>query len=223
MNPLNNLAPFLYFSTADNGSILDVNDFLCKHLQYNRDELVGKKVDLIFTLATRIFQQTHFFPLLKMQGYAEEIYISLKRRDGEELPVLINARRSSETGDAVNYYAGIVVHHRKQFEEDLIAARKEAEKALQENTLLLAAKQDLQRHSELLDRQMTLLNKQNEELMQFNRILTHDMQEPLRKLTLFTNLLQAEDRKEAQSNNLKKLSKITNQMKSILSGLQQYI
>lgn len=223
MEPIRNLAPCLYFSTADNGSIVDVNDFLCTSLQYHRDELIGNKVDLIFTVATRIFQQTHFFPLLKMQGYAEEIYISLKRRDGEELPVLINAKRSAEPEGALCFYAGIVVQHRKQYEDELIAAKKAAETALRENTVLQAAKQDLQRHSELLDSQMTLLNKQNEELRQFNRIVTHDMQEPLRKLTFFANLLQEEDRKEEQSKNVKKIGRITNQMKSILSGLQQYI
>lgn len=223
MKPLHDLAPCLYFSTADNGSIGEVNDFLCTCLQYSQEELVGKKVDRIFTLATRIFQQTHLFPLLKMQGHAEEIYLTLRRRDGEELPVLINAKRSEDPDAAVNYFAGIVVQHRRLYEDELIAAKKAAETALQENTVLQAAKEDLQRHSELLDSQMTLLNKQNEELRQFNRIVTHDMQEPLRKLTLFTNLLLEEDRKEEQSKNLKKIGRITEQMKFLLSGLQQFI
>lgn len=223
MEHLLNLAPCLYFSTADNGSIGEANDYLCTGLQYSREELVGKKVDLIFTLATRIFQQTHLFPLLKMQGYAAEIYITLRRRDGEELPVLINAKRSTDTETPVIHFAGVVVQHRKQFEDELIAAKKAAEAALRENTVLQAAKEDLQRHSELLDSQMSLVNKQNEELRQFNRIVTHDMQEPLRKLALFTNRLLEENQEEEHSKNLKKIGRITGQMKSILSGLQQFI
>lgn len=223
MEHLLNLAPCLYFSTADNGSIGEVNNFLCTCLQYSREELVGKKVDLIFTLATRIFQQTHLFPLLKMQGYAAEIYITLRRRDGEDLPVLVNAKRSADTENGVNHFAGIIVQHRKHFEDELIAAKKAAEPALRKNTVLQAAKKELQRHSELLDSQMTRLNKQNEELRQFNRIVTHDMQEPLRKLALFTNLLLEDDRKEEPNKNLKKIGRITEQMKTLLSGLQQFI
>src|ERR1044072_3391538 len=102
MQHLPDQAPCLYFSSADDGTLLEVNERLCTVLQYHRDELVGKKNEILFTISTRIFQQTHFFPLLKMQGHAEEIYISLQRKDGEQVPVLINAERKIINDAAVN-------------------------------------------------------------------------------------------------------------------------
>ncbi|HTM91294.1 MAG TPA: PAS domain-containing protein, partial [Flavisolibacter sp.] len=152
MQNLFDQAPCLYFSSADDGTLLEVNDRLCDVLQYHRDELTGKKSEILFTIATRIFQQTHFFPLLKMQGHAEEIYITLKRKDGDQVPVLINAERKMIGDTAVSMHVGIIVYNRKKFEEELIAAKKEAQNALHENTALIHARQQLQKRSEELDR-----------------------------------------------------------------------
>lgn len=73
-------APCLYFSTSNDGTLLDVNEQLCQMLGYSKEDLIGRKADVFFTVATRIFQQTHFFPLLKMQGHAEEIFLTLKKK-----------------------------------------------------------------------------------------------------------------------------------------------
>jgi sigma-B regulation protein RsbU (phosphoserine phosphatase) len=216
-------APCLYFSSADDGTLMDVNDTLCHQLGYDREELTEQKLDFIFTLPTRIFQQTHLFPLLKMQGHAEEIFITLQTKRKEQLPVLLNAERKLHDGKAIIAYIGIIVHNRKKFEDELVAAKKAAEKALHENTALLRARQELQTHARLLDEQMTLAKKQNEELRQMNRVITHDLQEPLRKLFMFTNMLL--DDPAAMSNNktVQKIKSVSEQMRSILSGLQQYI
>lgn len=216
-------APCLFFSTADDGTILQVNDRLCAALQYTREELTGKKAELFYTVPTKIFQQTHFFPLLKMQGHAEEIFITLKAKDGSELPALINAERKLSDNRFVNLYAGIVVYNRKKFEEELITAKKLAEKTLADNTELAEAKNELQRKTEELDLRIYLANKQNEELRQFNRVVTHDMQEPIRKLTVFANMLPEENLSLEQTLLLQKLKRITATMKNLLSGLQQYV
>lgn len=218
-----NHAPCLYFSSADDGTLLDVNETLCVQLGYTRQELLGKKADILFTLSTRIFQQTHFFPLLKMQGHAEEIFITLQTKTKEHIPVLLNAERKTVNGEAINLYVGIVVHHRKKFEDELIAAKKAAEAALHESTALTQAKQELQQHLEQLDQQMNLVNKQNEELRQFNRVVTHDLQEPLRKLSVFTDMMLRNKEKENHIPLVEKLKRVSEQMRSIISGLQQYV
>jgi sigma-B regulation protein RsbU (phosphoserine phosphatase) len=223
MQNLFDQAPCLYFSSADDGTLLDVNDRLCEVLQYDRDELTGKKSEIIFTIATRIFQQTHFFPLLKMQGHAEEIYITLQKKDGEQVPVLMNAERKVVGDTAVTMHVGIIVYNRKKFEEELIAAKKEAQNALHESTALIHAKQQLQKHSEELDRQIFLANKQNNELNQFSRVVTHDMEEPLRKLSLFSGMLIEGHGEKEQKKLVERMKKVSDQMHNILSGLQQYV
>jgi len=215
-------APCLYFSSSDDGIISKVNSTLCQRLGYGKEELEGQKLDTIFTIPTRIFQQTHFFPLLKMQGHAEEIYVTLQTKNRETLPVLINAERKVVEGRTVYVYVGIVVLNRRKFEDELVAAKKAAERALHENTELLRVKSDLQEHAEALDRQVFLTSKQNEELKQFNRIITHDLQEPLRKLFVFTGMLgNKEDAEKFRA--VDRIKRVSEQMRSLVSGLQQYV
>ena len=223
MEKLLDLAPVLCFSASAGGIILDVNDHLCQQLGYNKEELTGQKLELIFTLPTRIFHQTHFFPLLKMQLRAEEIYITLLTKTREELPVLFNAEMKTLDDQAAALYAGIVVRHRKKYEDELIAAKRAAEAALNENTALLKAKEDLQKHSELLDEKMYMINKQNRELVEFNRVVTHDLQEPLRKLFFFSNLAGDNHTQEEHAKTAERIRNVSAQMRAILSGLQQYV
>jgi phosphoserine phosphatase RsbU/P len=216
-------APCIYISAKDDGTIVDVNETTCAALGYTKEQLLSNKVDSIFTLATRIFQQTHLFPLLKMQSTAAELFITLQSKDNEHIPVLLNAERTIINGIALNIFIGIVVLNRKKFEDELVAAKKAAESALNENSALIQAKEELQAHAEQLDLQMQLVYKQNEELKQFNRVVTHDLQEPLRKLSVFTNMLQ--EKKDGTSNKLilQKILDVSSRMKSIISGLQQYV
>lgn len=213
--------PALYFSVTEDGRLLNVNSKLCEKLGYSEVELKGEKTELIFTVATRIFQQTHLVPLLKMQGFAEEIYITLQTKQKQSLPVIINAERKKVDGEYQTFYAGIIVQTRKKFEDELVAAKKEAQSALHQNTALHQAKDELQENLEQLDRHMQLANKQNEELRQYNKVVTHDLQEPLRKLFMFMDILA--NNAEETSLIVEKIKKVSAQMRSILSGLQQYV
>lgn len=216
-------APCIYFSCGDDSKIIEVNDTACQKLGYTREELEGNKAEIIFTVATRIFQQTHFFPLLKMQGHAEEVFITMLAKDKEQLPILINAKRENVNGQDISVYIGIIVPNRKKFEDELLAAKKAAEAALHENKELMEARQQLQMHVEQLDQHMQLVGKQNEELRQFNRVVTHDMQEPMRKMLMFVNMLadsQAGENEKAIAGRIKRVSE---QMRAVISDLQQYI
>jgi sigma-B regulation protein RsbU (phosphoserine phosphatase) len=223
MNIYFDKAPCFYFSCTDEGKLVEINETACTTLGYTKQELQGEKLDIIFTIATSIFHQTHFFPLLKMQGHANEIFISLQKKNKEEIPVLINAQRIILNDEAALIYTGIVVHNRKKFENELIAAKKSAEAALRENTALEQARQDLQKNMELLDLQIQQVNKQNEELKQFNHVVTHDLQEPLRKLSVFANLFLESPEKKDQHHIAEKIVAASEKMRSLLSGLQQYV
>ena len=214
--------PCVYFSSSADGYIIEANESMCYSLGYSRDELVGRKLESILTLATRIFQQTHFFPLLQLKGHAEEIYITLRSKEGEDVPVLTNAVRKEQDGQVLIHFAGITVTKRKKFEDEIIAAKKAAEKALNENITLKAAQAELQKHAEELDRQIALVNHQNVELKQFSHVATHTLQESLRKLLFSTSqIFKTEDKKEVTVG--QKIRRAAEEMSEKLKGLQQYV
>ncbi len=124
---------------TDNGYIVAVNARLCDRLGYACDELTGGHLQKILSPGGRVFYQTHFFPLLKLQGEVEEVYLSLRAKSGEEIPFLVNARRAERSGHAENDCVLMRMRQRNQFESELLAAKKTAENANKAKDQFLAA------------------------------------------------------------------------------------
>jgi anti-anti-sigma regulatory factor len=129
MDELLNTAPCGFLAFADDGHILTANATLLGWLGLGGGELVGRHVENIFPPGGRIFYQTHFFPLLKLHGRAEEIYLSLRGPKGEDVPVLVNAARRERDGSAVNDCVFVPMRQRRRFEDEILAAKREAEEA----------------------------------------------------------------------------------------------
>src|SRR5688500_7047748 len=90
VDPLLDAAPCGFVSFGDDGAIALVNRTLLELLGYERDELLGRHVETILTIAGRIFYQTHLFPLLTLHGRAEEIFLLLRPKGGGEVGALVN-------------------------------------------------------------------------------------------------------------------------------------
>ena len=129
MDELLNSAPCGFLAFADDGAILAANTTLLGWLGRTREELTGRHVETLFPPGGRIFYQTHFFPLLKLHGRAEEIYFSLRGAAGEDVPVLANAARRERDGSHVNDCVLVPMRQRRRFEDEILAAKREAEEA----------------------------------------------------------------------------------------------
>lgn len=125
---LNN-APCGFLSFTDDGLIVLANVTLAQLLGYETDSLRGKKFEMILPIASRIFYQTHFFPLLKLHGKIEEIYFSLRAKEGHDIPMLINASRRCEGDDFVYDCIFIPILQRIKYEDEILKAKKAAEVA----------------------------------------------------------------------------------------------
>ena len=166
-------APCGFLSFRDDGHVEYVNATLLERLGYAREELTGKHVESIFTTGTRIFYQTHLFPLVKMHGRAQEVFLLLRARNGEDVGVLCNAVRHSDEGRTNCVF--MEVEERRKFEEALLEARRAAERAnhtLEEQAVELEAQhQQLQEQAEELEQQSEALQSANEELQTLNEDL----------------------------------------------------
>lgn len=217
-------APGYYWEVAENGLLLAVNQTLCEDLGYLQDELTGKHLEFISTIATRIFCQTHLFPLLQLKGHASEIFFSLSARNRRSLPILCNVKKTIRNGTDIVVYAGIAVENRKKFEDELIEAKKTAEAALLENSDLIQAKKELEYNIGQSALNLNLIRQQNDELRQFNHVMTHVLREPIRKITIFSNMLADVDEAQGKDSKitLEKLLRATEQIRFAVDGLQQY-
>jgi PAS domain S-box-containing protein len=138
MDDLLNTAPCGFLSFDDDGHLLLINATLLGWLGYEPAELRGRHIDSVLPVASRIFYQTHFFPLLKLHGKAEEVYFTLRGKGGTEAPVLANAARRERGGIFVNDCVLMQIRQRNQYEDELLQARKLAEEATRAKDEFLA-------------------------------------------------------------------------------------
>ena len=125
-------APCGYLSTRLDGTIVKVNATFLRWTGLRCEDLVGRRTfaDLL-TVGGRIFHETHYAPLLRMQGRAREIAVDLVCADGTRLPVLVNAVVTDETPDRPPLVRAALFDatERRQYERDLVEARRRAEES----------------------------------------------------------------------------------------------
>ncbi|MGK2935931.1 MAG: PAS domain-containing sensor histidine kinase [Gemmatimonadaceae bacterium] len=122
-------APCGFISFGDDGEVRYINSTLLERLGYARDEVVGRHVETLFTVAGRVFLQTHFLPLVRLHGRAREVFMLLRTRDGKDVGVLCNAARRERDGEGVADCVFMEVIERRKFEDALLRARSDAEEA----------------------------------------------------------------------------------------------
>jgi sigma-B regulation protein RsbU (phosphoserine phosphatase) len=221
-----NTAPCGFLVFSDEGTIMTVNDTLLDMLQYERESLIGHSIERILTLANRIFYQTHLFPLITLHGKAEEIFITLLSSDKREIHVLLNAKRKTQDDIITNHCILIPVQQRRKYEHELLHAKKAAEEALLKNEILLKTQAILEENKQEMDRQVSRLTQMHRELTQVNKVISHDIQEPIRKIAIFADIAMKEAEKQANvvfRNSLEKISHACLRMAKLVSSLEHYM
>ncbi|WP_394794128.1 PAS domain S-box protein [Armatimonas sp.] len=133
---------FLRLAEGSDGAILRTNATLLAMLGYGAGELEGRGVDAVLSSEARSFWQTDFLPLIALRGEAEEIYLSLLDKQGETVPVLVNAVRRTTDGEA---FIDCIFVRRKPRDHDSameITGRKQAEERLREHAEILSQVSD---------------------------------------------------------------------------------
>ncbi len=129
MDDLLNRAPCGFLSFTDDGYVVQANATLLELLGYEERELLGRHVESLLPVASRIFYQTHLFPLLKLHDRVDEVYFTLRASGGAEIPVLVNAVRRERDGRLVNECVLMHMRQRDQYEAEILEAKRVAEEA----------------------------------------------------------------------------------------------
>jgi sigma-B regulation protein RsbU (phosphoserine phosphatase) len=225
MDDILNQAPCGILVFCDDGKIVRINQTLGDWLGYDTNELEGKSIYTILSLASRIFYSTHFFPLVKLHTKADEIFFNLVTKEKKDIPVLTNTVRKQDGNSCVNIAVCIPVYQRKKYEEEILHARRSAEKALTENKALEAMTKNLEARTQELDRQVQTTAAMNQDVVQFSKIVSHDLQEPIRKIKLFANILESSETQDERrrASALQRIQASADRLAQLTMGLQQYV
>jgi PAS domain S-box-containing protein len=173
-----NHAPSGYFSTDGNGIIYKINATLLDWLGYSKEDIIGKVTwQSLLSVGGQMYFETHYSPLLQMQGFVQEISFEMVRKDRTRLPILINTKQiRDENGKVqINYSTVFDISQRKSYEKELLIAKRFAE---EQNKLIN------EKNEKLLE-----LLKRNLDLQQFSFIITHNLRAPLTNLIFICKLI----------------------------------
>lgn len=121
-------APCGLLVAGGRGQLLHVNRTLCRWLQYEPGELLEKvRFQDLLTMGGRIFHQTHLAPLLRMQGSVAEVKVDLRRKDGQPIPVMLNAVERHWDGQQMLHASVFRAEDRHKYERELLLQRRRAE------------------------------------------------------------------------------------------------
>ncbi|MEU8844123.1 SpoIIE family protein phosphatase [Streptomyces roseus] len=125
-------APCGYLSTLMDGTIAKINATLLDWLGLNREAVVGRMrfTDLL-TVGGKLYHETHFAPLLRMQGEIGGVALEIKNANGVRIPVLVSSTvKHGATGEPLLIRTTLFdARDRRAYEEELLRARKAAEEA----------------------------------------------------------------------------------------------
>ena len=127
-----NELPCAALITDEKGSVLLVNGALRAIIGGTDDTWHGQPMEVLFPPASRIFLQTHLWPLLLREGSLSEAVLQLRNFENNVLPVLVNARKSTFEGATAYYWTLFGTQNRSLFEAELLGTRREAEAAAQQ-------------------------------------------------------------------------------------------
>lgn len=161
-------APCGYLSLSPDARIIKLNGTLAGWLGLAANELVGQPFHMVLSFGGRIAFETHMAPLLRLQGFVNELALDVMGADGAKLPVIANAveRRGPAGEHAFTRLTMFKAVDRRLYERDLFAAKSKAE-------ALAAA-----------EIETSVLREQ------FIAVLGHDLRNPLAAITSGLRLLE---------------------------------
>ena len=156
-----------YAFTQPDGRISRANQRLAGWLGLTPEEIAGRPFSDFLPVGGRIFFETHLAPLLRMQGFFDEVAIEVKGGDGSRIPVFINAmERRDAAGRTLDVHLTVFkATDRRRYEENLRQARQAAENILND------------------ERETAHLREQ------FIAVLGHDLRNPLSAISSGADLL----------------------------------
>jgi sigma-B regulation protein RsbU (phosphoserine phosphatase) len=177
-------APCGYLSLDPGGRIFKVNKTLCTWVGYAPEHLVGKRLGDLLNVAGRMFYETHIAPLLRMQGFFNEVALDLVSQNGERLPVIANAaeRRAADGSVISTRLTLLKATDRRRYERALLDARDQSRSS---EAAARANLEDERKTSELRE--------------QFIAVLGHDLRNPLASISAGARILLRQAKGETET------------------------
>jgi len=206
--------------TAADGTIVVVNDTFCRWLGLARDDLVGRrKLQELLTVGARIFHQTHWSPLLQIQGSVAEVKLDFIHAGGEIKPMILNAVARTTDGVVRHEIAAFGAEDRHRYERELLQARRRAEelhtRSMETQRALVEAQAEIEVQRRAAEDRALVAE-------QMMGIVSHDLRNPLSTIQLSATVLKAQELTPKQRNRVEAILRATARSTRMIADLLDF-
>ncbi|MBA1275417.1 PAS domain-containing sensor histidine kinase [Stutzerimonas azotifigens] len=209
-------APCGLLVTKEDGTILRANHTFSQWIGFSEPELQGRRFQDLLSMGGRIFHQTHWAPLMKLQGSVAEVKLDILHRDRRAVTMLINAVRHERTSGVQHEMALFAIVDRDKYERELLKARKLAEELLRQKS---AAEADLQKAQAELSKAFEEAQRRASFAEQMVAIVSHDLKNPLTAIKMASDMLARGGRTTRESNVLGYITQSANRAERLIADL----
>jgi PAS domain S-box-containing protein len=207
-----NILPCGFLSFSDDLKISSVNSTLLEILGYEFDHLLGKPIVSIFPVSGRVFWQNHIFPMLKINKKVEEIYLSLRTKTGQDIPMLLSAKRQLQAESMMNTCVFIPIHRRIQYEDEILNRKQQAEE-------VIIVRKETEAKLQQTNIQLVQATKLKSE---FLAIMSHEIRTPMNGVIGMTQLLAATDLNDKQQDYVSTIQDSANALLVIINDILDF-
>jgi len=125
-------APCGYLSALPDGTLVKVNTTFLRWTGLRREDLVGRRrFQELLSPGGQIYHETHYAPMLRMQGSVREIAVDIVRADGSRMPALVNStlKQDADGNPLLVRTTVFDATERREYERELLRARQRAEES----------------------------------------------------------------------------------------------
>jgi len=209
-------APCGLVVTSEDGTILTSNSTFSNWIGVSASEMRGRRFQGLLPMGGRIFHQTHWAPLMQMQGSVAEVKLDLIHRDGHIVTMLLNGVRRNHPSGAFYELALFGTTERDRYERELLAARKHAEELLSEKTATEVALRQTKAELSLAYEQSQRRALFAEQMV---AIASHDLKNPLTAIKMATDFLAREERSAKETKLLEHISQSSDRAQRMIADL----
>lgn len=187
-------------TTAPDGTIQRVNTTFAAWTGFNAGDLVlRRRFQDLLTMGGKLYHQTHWLPLLRLQGSVNEVQLDIVHKDGHPIPVLVNAQQRNDGQEATAVEIAVfAVHDRDVYERELLLARKKSE--------------DLEREAD----QRAVLAQQ------LVGIVSHDLRNPLNAVLLGAHLLASSELSDGDRRTVARITSSAQRANRLIADLLDF-
>jgi sigma-B regulation protein RsbU (phosphoserine phosphatase) len=166
-----------YIVTDFEGKIIRVNGRVSAWLKGPSEQFKNKRFSDLLAVGGKIYFETHLWPLLRMQGYFDEVAVELADFGEGKIPVLINGyeKRGNDGTPIFMRFTIFRASDRRRYEENLQMSKKLAEANLS------------------LEKENAVIREQ------FIAVLGHDLRNPLGAIMTAAQLLARTDLAQSEA------------------------